>query len=111
MEQVLHCTPYSVAGLYDRSMMEQSARILIISPSSSPHQRSSAHHAVVISAPYAGDVSLSGGTAESLPDTITCARSWAMRGWACTVSWWSAKALGRSACAGGATLGLGSRMA
>ena len=70
MEQVLHCTPYSVAGLYDRSMMEQSARILIISPSSSPHQRSSAHHAVVISAPYAGDVSLSGGTAESLPDTV-----------------------------------------
>src|SRR5205085_5635513 len=57
MEQVLHCTPYSVAGLYDRAMTERSARILIISPSSSPHQRSSAHHAVVISAPYAGDVS------------------------------------------------------
>ena len=33
-------------------------------------ERSSAHHAVVISAPYAEDVWLSGGTTESLPDTI-----------------------------------------
>ena len=70
MEQVLRCTPYSVAGLYDRSMTEQSARILIIVASSSPHQRSSAQHAVVMSAGYAGDASLSGGTAERLPDAI-----------------------------------------
>jgi len=38
MEQVLHCTPYSVAGLYDRAMTEQSARILVIIPSSPPHR-------------------------------------------------------------------------
>ena len=75
MEQVLRCIPYSVAGLYDRSMTEQSARILIIVASSSPHQRSWAQHAVVISAPCAGDMSLSGGTVESLPDTIEHSRA------------------------------------
>src|SRR5438093_1178675 len=61
----------SIADLYDRSMTLQSAHA---SRSSSRHhlriERSSAHHAAVMSAPYAGDVWLSGGTAESLPDTI-----------------------------------------
>jgi hypothetical protein len=51
-------------------MTEQSARILIISASSAPPNRSSVQHAVVMSAAYAADVSLSGGRAESLPDTI-----------------------------------------